>query len=65
MDKRYRPSQRHRVLVRAARAWMAGKPHEAWTIVHTAGLDRDWPELQRSLLRRARQRYERRMTARV
>lgn len=56
-----RPSQRHRTLVRAARAWKAGKPHTAWEIMHAAGLDRDWPQLQRALLADARRRFEGKM----
>lgn len=54
-----RPSQRHRIMVRAARAWKAGKPHTAWEIMMAAGLDREWPLLKAELLRQARKRFER------
>lgn len=55
-------SQRRRVLRRAARAWKAGKPHTAWSILAECGLSEYWPAFRNTALRMARQRYEREMS---
>jgi hypothetical protein len=58
-------SVRYRALVRAARAWDAGKPHQAWEILAGAGFTRDeWRVFQSEAVRRARSRYLVRMSAR-
>ena len=46
----------------AARAWNAGRPHRALEIMTDAGCRELWPVFQRVALRRARERYHRRIT---
>lgn len=50
-------SKRHRTLMRAVRAWQAGRPHQAWEILDQAGMGEVWPEFKRVALDQARQRY--------
>jgi hypothetical protein len=54
-------SMRRRAYTRAAHAWQAGKPHTAWEILTSYGLQDEWPVFQRVALRIARGRYLRRM----
>lgn len=54
-------SGRYRVLRRAVAAWQAGKPHQAWQLLHDAGMDAYWPAFQRAAFKRARTRYTRTM----
>lgn len=49
------------VIRRAVQAWNAGKPHQAWEILTTAGYGDQWPRFQAVALRQARARYGRRM----
>jgi hypothetical protein len=55
---RNRKLDRYRVFVRAARAWQAGYPHQAWEIVQRAGLGQHWPRLMAALLADARGHYK-------
>ena len=50
-------SVRARTFDRAARAWVAGKPHTAWQILAEAGLTDQWPAFLRVALARARRTY--------
>ena len=54
---RYAKLDRYRAFVRAAQAWKAGYPHQAWEIITRAGLSAHWPQFQAELLRQARQDY--------
>jgi len=56
-------SRAQRARVRAARAWLDGRPHEAWAILDRAGLVDEFPRLVREGLSLARQDYQRRMEA--
>lgn len=56
-----RASQRHRTIVRAARAWRVGRPHLAWEILEEAGLGKLYPAFVRECQRQARERYLRRI----
>lgn len=55
-------SVRLRVLTRAAQAWEAGRPHQAWQILDRAGMGDEWREFQRVALQHARRRFVRQMT---
>lgn len=50
-----------RVVVHAARVWIAGWPHRAWEIMREAGLDSEFPALNRELQLRMRKRFQRKM----
>ena len=50
-------SDRRRVWKRAALAWQAGKPHQAWEILAQAGYAHEWHRFQRVALRIARGRF--------
>jgi len=54
-----------RARVRAATAYLNGRPHEALMILDQAGLRAEWPTFIRAAHRRARQEYEGRMRARI
>lgn len=54
-----------RVLKRAAAAWLASKPHQAYDIVHDAGMGEHWQSFQAGMLDHARDRYQRRMGLRA
>lgn len=51
------------VIRRAVQAWNAGRPHQAWEILTTAGYGDQWPRFQAIALRQARARYGARMRA--
>ena len=48
---------RVRAFKRAAVAWRAGRPHQAWEILATSGFGDHWKEFQRQALSQARARY--------
>jgi hypothetical protein len=50
-------STRTRAIRGAVRAWRAGQPHRARTILVDAGYGDMWPEFQRAALRQARARF--------
>jgi len=55
-------NDRTRAIRRAVTAWRAGKPHQAWEILASAGYADYWPVFQRVALRHARCRFTARMT---
>ena len=57
-------SVRYRTLVRAAREWEAGRPHQALMILDEAGMRALWPQFVRVATAHARKRFTRAITRR-